>query len=176
MMRRARNEDRSWCGRIARLVVVGGIAGAAAMSGCHGGPGPLNVGGGGQAGDAAGQSGGTAEGGGQAGGGAGRSADARPDGAAGSGVADAGSDTGSCLAGMTFQNECTLACASGEVCWDYHKRDSMCIGTTCSIPCCDNQECARFAASKGAQFTSSAICGPDHLCVLVGTIGSFSCQ
>ncbi len=129
------------------------------------------------------------DGGGSGGGAAGRGGTG---GAGGAPFADAGVDTGdagvdtsdltdsggehSCLSGVAIQSECDLACGAGEICWDFNKHDPLCMGKICSIPCCMNSECADFAVRNGAIYTDSAVCGGDHLCGLVGVLGSFTCQ
>ncbi len=89
---------------------------------------------------------------------------------------DTGPDAPSCVGDASIASQCSMACAAGEVCWDFSKYDQFCSGTVCSIPCCSNSECVAYAARKGAAPNNTAGCGSDHICNFVGVLGSFVCQ
>jgi hypothetical protein len=91
------------------------------------------------------------------------------------GAADLADDPLACLAGLTFQSECDLACKVGEVCWDWHRRDPACSGTLCSIPCCTDLQCSEFASKRGMPYPAAATCASDHLCYLFGATGESWC-
>jgi hypothetical protein len=86
------------------------------------------------------------------------------------------SDALFCLADASVPNQCTMTCPAGQVCWDYSKHDPACSGTICTIPCCIDADCMAYAAQHGAAVQNNSRCGTDHLCNLVGVLGSFGCQ